>query len=71
MSSRLGSTFKSGALIPVGCLVDYVLMVDVACVMKNIWATSRFGLKVMLVGYLGVSGPCSLYLSYVTRFKIA
>ena len=33
--------------------------------------TSSFGLKVMLEGYICVSGPCIFQISCVTRYKLA
>ena len=38
---------------------------------KKKWVTSGFGLKVILGGYLFVSGHCTLQLSFETRYKIA
>ena len=47
------------------------MTVNMAWVVKKIRASSGFGLKVMPVGSLGVSGPCTLQLSFVTRSKLA
>ena len=50
----------------VGYLRGSVTRVDMAGVVKNNRVTSGFGLQVILVGSLGVSVPCTLYLSCVT-----
>ena len=66
----------------VGCLVGWaallvgfpgvsVMTVNMAWVVKKIRASSGFRLQVMHVGSLGVSGPCTLQLSFVTRSKLA
>ena len=47
------------------------MTVDMARLMKKIWVSSGFGLQVMPVGYLGVSGPCTLQLYFGTQYKIA
>ena len=59
------------AALLVGFLGGSVLMVDMARVVKKIRASSVFGLQVMPVGSLGVSGPYILQLSLGTRSKIA
>ena len=48
-----------------------VLVVDTSRVLNNIQVTSRFGLQVIPLGSLGVSGPCILKLSCVTWSKLA
>ena len=54
----------------VGCLGVSVLMVDLYGATKKIWATSGFGLKVIIVRSLGVSGTCILDLYFRTWYKI-
>ena len=39
------------------------MIVDVAGVVKNILVNPGFGLEMILVGSLGVSGPCTLHIS--------
>ena len=46
-----------------GCLGGSFMTVDIFGVVKKIRVTSGFGLQVMLVGFLGVSGTCILQLS--------
>ena len=74
MQFRNDSTLVTGK---VGCLVSRVtllvcfmvgsfLTVDMAGLVNNIRVTSGFGLQVILVGSLGVSGPCTFQLSFRT-----
>ena len=48
----------------VGCLVVSVPKVDFAGAVEKKRATSGFGLQVMLVGYICVSGPCTFHISF-------
>ena len=48
-----------------------VLTDDMAGAANKILVTSGYGLKIMLVGSLYVSGPCTLQLSYGTQYKIS
>ena len=47
----------------VGCLGDSVPKVDISGEVKKKWATSGFGLQVMVRGYFCVSVPCAFHLS--------
>ena len=49
--------------ILVGYQRGLVMRVDMAGLVKNNWVTSGFVLQVILVGSLGVSGPCTLQLA--------
>ena len=53
------------ALLLVGCLGGLVLTFDLDGMVNKNQGTSGFLFKVMLVGSLGVSGPCTLQLYYV------
>ena len=66
---KVGCLVGRAALL-VGFLGGSVLKVDMAGVVKKIRASSGFGLQVMPVGSLGVSGPCILQLSFVTLSKL-
>ena len=46
----------------VGYLVGFVLKVDLDGAVKKILLSSGFGLYMILVGYLGISGPCTFQL---------
>ena len=59
----------------VGCLVGLLggsfLSVDIAGVVKNIQVTSGLGSQVMLVWYLGISGPCTFQISCGYLYKLS
>ena len=55
----------------VGCLGYFVLALDMSEVVNNIQVTSVFGFQLMLVGSIGVSGPCILHIFCVTWSKLA
>ena len=67
--SEVGCIVVWLALI-LGCLGGLVLTVDMAVMEKKFWVTSGFGLKVMIVGSVGVSGTCTLQISCGTQYKI-
>ena len=58
------------AAIVVDSLGDSVMKVDLYGMVKGKRATSGFGLKVMLGGYLCVSGLCKFQISYGTIYKL-
>ena len=69
MVGKVGFILYLAALL-VGCLGGSVLKFDLTEVVKKKRATSGFGLKVMLVDYPCVSGPCTFQLSCGTIPKL-
>ena len=70
MLGKVGCIVYMAALL-LGCLVGSVLKVDLSGVVNKKRATSGFGLKLMRVGSLVVSGPWALQLSCWTIYKVA
>ena len=70
MVVKVGCIVYMAELILV-CLVGSVLKVDLSGVVNKKRATSDFGLKLMLVGSLCVSGPWTLQLSCWNIYKVA
>ena len=67
---EVGCILGRAALL-VGFRGGSVLTVDIAGVVEKIRVSSGFGLQVMPVGSLGVSGLCTLQLSFGERSKLA
>ena len=67
---KVGCLVDLEALL-VGFLVGSVPKVDLAGALKKKRAASGFGLHVMLVRYLCVSGTCTLQISCGTSSKLA
>ena len=67
---EVGCLLGSVALL-LGFMGCSVLTDDMAEVVKKIRVSSGFGLQVMPVGYLGVSGLCALQIYFGTRCKLA
>ena len=70
MVGKVGCLVYLAALL-VGCLGGSFLKIDISRVVKGERETSGFGLKVMLGGYIFVSGSCTFQISCGDISKIA